>query len=285
MNKLAFFLSLVLGIIATNSWATSYTAPYASATTGSVIYAAQWNANQTSLESFLNNQNLDGTTNIAVGGIQTANIANSAVTDAKIAGITTAGKVNGSAITGINNLPSGAGVIPTANLGSSTASSITFLRGDQTWNNPFAYYVKISNTQTSGTGGGSATSGSWQVYPMNTKDLDPQSIGTLSGNALSLPAGTYIVYGSIPFNQIQNVQSRLYNATASAILLNGTSGIAVKAGQTYFISEIIGEFTLSTTSSVEVEYQSSQTNNGDDLGWPCSFGTEVYGQVQFQKVA
>ncbi|KYK25697.1 hypothetical protein AYK26_07715 [Euryarchaeota archaeon SM23-78] len=53
--------------------------------------------------------------------------------DTKLADITTAGKVNGSALTGLTNTPSGAGVIPAANLTSvaqkGANSDITSLAG------------------------------------------------------------------------------------------------------------------------------------------------------------
>lgn len=59
--------------------------------------------------------------------------SSAAIADTKLAQITTAGKVSGAAITSISSVPSGAGLLPTANLGSGTATGSTFLRGDQTW--------------------------------------------------------------------------------------------------------------------------------------------------------
>lgn len=51
------------------------------------------------------------------GNIQNANIAtNAAIIDAKLATISTAGKVSGAALTSLSSIPSGAGIIPTANL-------------------------------------------------------------------------------------------------------------------------------------------------------------------------
>lgn len=56
-----------------------------------------------------------------------------AIADTKLATISTAGKVSGAALTSLSSTPSGAGVIPTANLGSGTANSGTILYGDQTY--------------------------------------------------------------------------------------------------------------------------------------------------------
>lgn len=114
MKKILLFLTVLL--ISFNVHATVCTIPYGSELTGGVIYAGQWNANIAAIENCLNNQTLDGITNIAVGGIGTINIANSSVTDAKLFGITTAGKVNGSSIVGIGNVPPGAGTLPEINV-------------------------------------------------------------------------------------------------------------------------------------------------------------------------
>ena len=46
---------------------------------------------------------------------------------------------------------------------------------------------------------------------LNTKDSDTQSIASLSGNAVTLPSGTYIVRGSALFYNTNLSQIRLYN--------------------------------------------------------------------------
>ena len=273
--------------MATNAFATSLNMPYCNTATGGFIYASQWNANCSAIQSYINNQNIDGTTNIAVGGVQTSNIANLAVTDGKIAGITTAGKVNGSAITAMNNIPSGAGVTPTVNLGSGTANSISFLRGDQTWNNPFAYYVKASETETSGTNGQTSLSGTatWITVVLNTKDSDPASIATLNSNQITLPAGTYICDIYTPIYRTTAAQTRLQNITASSTLLIGTSDESPNTTNQATVKSVIkGEFTLGVSSAIAIQVNVSNTTNAQ-IGYPSSIGTEVYTVATFQKVA
>lgn len=62
--------------------------------------------------------------------------ASAAIVDTKLAQITTASKVSGTALTGLASTPSGAGIIPVANLGSGSPSSSNFLRGDGAFASP-----------------------------------------------------------------------------------------------------------------------------------------------------
>lgn len=67
---------------------------------------------------------------MTVTDIATADILDLAVTNAKIA------DVSAVKITNLSSMPSGAGVIPAANLGTGTPSSSTYLRGDGTYATP-----------------------------------------------------------------------------------------------------------------------------------------------------
>lgn len=74
-------------------------------TVGAVIVASQHNSCFSTIYSDYN------------GNIDNNNIsASAAIADTKIAAITTAGKVSGAAFTSLSSIPSGAGVIPAANL-------------------------------------------------------------------------------------------------------------------------------------------------------------------------
>ena len=64
--------------------------------------------------------------NATVTGIVNADIAaGAAIADSKLAQVTTAGKVSGAALTSLTSVPSGAGVIPTANLPLTLVSAAT----------------------------------------------------------------------------------------------------------------------------------------------------------------
>lgn len=105
---------------------------------GAVIVASQHNANFSVIYSDYNG-NIDNT-NISPGAViaySKLNLATSivnadinasaAIVDTKLAQITTASKVHGTAITGLASLPAGAGVIPSANLPTITAPALVFV--------------------------------------------------------------------------------------------------------------------------------------------------------------
>ena len=153
--------------------------------------------------------------------------------------------------------------------------------------------VKVSNTQTQNTAGGSTTSGGWNTVVLNTKDTDSSSIGTLSSNAITLPAGTYNIFGSCPLvtNSGTNpgmAQCRLYNNTAAAVSLNGTtieSAVSTGSGTVFGQSMIIGQVVIASQSTFILQYNVTTSVSTDGLGYPGNFGTEVYQQLMFTKVA
>ena len=65
------------------------------------------------------------------GAILNADLAGS-IADSKLSQITTASKVHGSSITGLASVPSGAGVLPIANIASGTPDGTKFVRDDGT---------------------------------------------------------------------------------------------------------------------------------------------------------
>ena len=142
-------------------------------------------------------------------------------------------------------------------------------------------FVKITNTQTSGTSGGTASTGSWVTMPLTTKNTDSASIATLTTNVITLPAGTYLAKATSPFYETGLSQIRLYNQTASAVLVWGSSIYCGSGGYATPSAVLDDEFTLSAQSNVVLQYE---VQYGGTLGIPSSYGNEVYAQIEFTKV-
>lgn len=226
--------------------------------TGQVIDAGKEMAN---LNVIVNDYN---------GNITNANLSSSiAITDSKLNQITTASKVSGTALTGLASIPSGAGVIPAANL---TYANVPFP------------YIKVSERQAQNTGGGNSVSGSWITRVLNTTDTDTTSISSLGSNQVTLPAGTYLVRASAPFVITGVVQLRLQNITASTTLLTGQNMVLNTANGGMAIDHLVGQIVLASSSALAVQYQCGSSQSGG-LGSACNFGTEVYTVAEFIKTA
>jgi hypothetical protein len=102
-------------------------------------------------------------------GVTNAMLAGS-IADSKLSQITTPSKVSGAAITLLTSLPSGAGKVPVANLGTGTPDGTKYLKDDGTWTTPVGggggtpsstlymplYWVAMSESPTTGGAGGTA---------------------------------------------------------------------------------------------------------------------------------
>ncbi len=70
------------------------------------------------------------------------------------------------------------------------------VNGLASWQTPpgglYEAYVMVSDKKASGANCGLFISGSWQRRTINTEDADPQNIASISGNQITLAAGTYI---------------------------------------------------------------------------------------------
>lgn len=148
---------------------------------GAVIIASQHNSNFSTIYSDYNgnvdNTNIVGGAAIAYsklslsGNITNGDLAGS-IADSKLLQITTASKVSGTAITGLASLPSGAGLIPSANLPGWVPSNIQVFIISGTWTKPSNIsnvYVKVIgaggnggtgiNNSAQGSGGGGGGGG------------------------------------------------------------------------------------------------------------------------------
>ena len=210
--------------------------------------------------NLVNTSSIYGTTAIATaqggtGATANANAANGVVV------------LNGS-----SQLPAVSGVLLT-NVNATTMSNVP--------------YIKVTNTQTSGTGGGSTSAGSWNTLILNTKDSDTASISTLNSNSLALPAGTYQLSALAELSGLGNSTSqiRLYNSTASSVLLLGTSSDwGVGGSITTSYNTIRGQFTLAVPSSVLLQYTVGVALATNGQGIPADAGTEVYTIAEFTKI-
>lgn len=153
------------------------------------------------------------------------------------------------------------------------------------------YHVRDQQSQN--TIGQSYTALAWTTVRLNTEVVDDIS-ASLTLNQISLPSGTYIVQGSVPYSAVsggEKAKLRLRNVTAGSDLILSPHYVrGVASGGGFFSSDtmrlpIAGRFTLAATTTVELQIYST---NGvpsagaalDLTGYP-----EIYSELFIWKVA
>lgn len=149
-------------------------------------------------------------------------------------------------------------------------------------------YLDYRDVKAQGTNGGASNDAGWLTRDLNTETADTSSIGTLSANQITLPAGTYDCDISVPAFASLGHTARLYNVTASAVLVTGTTeGVEISADEVMTRSRVAGRFTLSATSAIRVEYRVKRAQASNGLGRAANITgeSEVYTVARFWKVA
>ena len=138
------------------------------------------------------------------------------------------------------------------------------------------------NEQSSGTAGGGLTSGSWVTLTLNVADYDRFGLGSPSSNQVVFPPGVWEFDWTCQFFNTALSQSRLYNATGSAVLEVGLNALP---GSDTVTSHGWARATLSaaTTLRLEGRVQSTKATNGQ--GPAASYGTERYTRFRARKIA
>lgn len=145
-------------------------------------------------------------------------------------------------------------------------------------------YIYLAYSVASGTQGGDATAG-WNTRPLNT-EVDAGNNCTLSSNQFTLLPGSYEikangVTGGVGYNRM-----RLRNITASSTTL---LGINSHSNSTYDIndsSSLSGRFTITASTTYELQHYCQSANAGDGLGADSGTGeNEVYTIIELKKVA
>lgn len=148
--------------------------------------------------------------------------------------------------------------------------------------------LHIRDEKAGGTDGGSFTSGSWVTRTLNTEVTNEIAGASLASNQITLPAGTYEVYGRVPAHAVNYHKARLWDVTNSITLIVGNTGYSNVAGYSDSDSILMGRFTLAGSTDIEVQHECSDTNSGGNgLGLAgADFGhVEIYTQVAIRKVS
>ena len=144
----------------------------------------------------------------------------------------------------------------------------------------------FSVSQSAGTNGGTATSGSFIKIGLNTTVVNGITSCTLTSGVISLPAGTYTVSASNPFGGVSDCKIKLRNTTDSTDEIIGTSGNQFGPASQIIRTELLDVFTSVATKDYELQYRVGTTLAAYGLGINNGFGVaENYALITITKTA
>jgi hypothetical protein len=146
--------------------------------------------------------------------------------------------------------------------------------------------IKVSDHKANNTAGDSLTATDLtQTRVLNTVDYNTISGASLASNEITLPAGTYDVYGRVPFWSADWAKVFLYNTADAAYVIDGGNSRATGASSAAADSFITGRFTITTSKTFKIRYYVA-TGGGSRGGYQINCGRdEIYTEITFTKVA
>jgi hypothetical protein len=149
----------------------------------------------------------------------------------------------------------------------------------------YGQLVHARFSKAAGTVGGAATAGAWTKYPFSSLETNEVSGASMASSVISLPAGTYEVYGYCTFSATSITQIRLRNTTSSVTELVGHSVRAENSDNQSTTAMILGRFDLAGTRDIELQYHTGTSTSSSDLGAPRNAGEiEVYGDLLIKRI-
>lgn len=139
----------------------------------------------------------------------------------------------------------------------------------------------------SGTGGGTATSGSWLTRPLNTTIRNDNSFATLSSNVITLASGSYIFKATGLLYNTDTSQHRIRNTSDGTTVALGTLIYLSNSSSSGGTSDIeSGIITISSSKNFEMQYRVSNTSATIGLGnYSATFDeVSVFSRLIIEKV-
>ena len=173
-----------------------------------------------------------------------------------------------------------------------TKDATTFLRGDNTFASAQGAYesqlLHVRDEKSASTDAGTATGGQFTKRTLNTVKTNEITGASLSSDQITLPAGTYYMFGLAPANRCNGHKTRLRNVTDSSTAIVGlnthtSSGQDIDDDKAF----CIGRFTISGQKVFEFQHYVTTTRSSDGFGIASTASAgevAVYADVQIWKV-
>ena len=150
----------------------------------------------------------------------------------------------------------------------------------------FTSYAIICDEKATDADGGTFTSGAWRTRDLNTEIADPDGIVSISSNQFTLGAGTYLIEASAPAHDCNRHQTRLYNATTSAVVQYGQSMSCSATYSGMNNSPVSARTTITGDTAFEIQHRCQSTKTTTGFGLDNDFGgDQIYTVVKIYKEA
>lgn len=141
---------------------------------------------------------------------------------------------------------------------------------------------QVQDQKPSGTTGGTSAIGI-QTRTLNTITVNEIAGAALSGNQITLPAGTYYIEAVAPFFASGTSKLYLYNITSGSNLIIGPNSYSAGGNYSATITSLSAKFTIYETSIFEIRQYLGATYSNTGLGNATSQGMEIYTNVMIWK--
>ena len=145
--------------------------------------------------------------------------------------------------------------------------------------------LHVQDQKAADTYGGTFTSGAWRTRDLNTVLTNEIAGASLAGNQITLPAGNYFIIASAPAISVEVHRLKLRNITDGSDVLVGTTTYAYKTSVNETRSAVTGRFTLAAEKVLELQHICQVTCNTYGLGSCNDFGIpEVFTDCLIWKI-
>lgn len=127
-------------------------------------------------------------------------------------------------------------------------------------------YIRVTQETIPAADGGDFTKDGWRDRTLTTERTDTAGICSLAASVMTVQPGRYICFAVCMAYQVDGHQARLYDNTAAAALLYGTTAMSPAADGCNTVSVVQGWFELTVASGLKVQHYCITTNAGDGMG-------------------
>jgi hypothetical protein len=196
---------------------------------------------------------------------------------------TSAFEVNGATTVKAMAAPSVSAAATSRSYFDTTSNKLKVSENGGSYYNVISDYILITHEVADGTDGGSVTANTWNVRPFNKEEVDTGGYASVSGNVITLSAGTYECDIQSSTYEIGRTQLRLYNVTTSSVMAYGSLTSA-----SYYAmppSVLKTRFTLSGSTQLRVEQngQTTTANTGFGIASTWTGSPEIYASFECRR--